>query len=214
MGDQLLLKTTNGGLSPYFATSTGSIYFGSVLAEHIKKDSVWITNIGSLDLIISSITATNERFTVSPTSVNLAPSAGIFVVVTFAPLDVSNQSGYIDIVHNAAGSPDSISLQGEGIVVGVSHEKDSAPKNFSISQNYPNPFNPTTTIRYDIPISMHVMLVVYDMLGRQVETLVNAVKSPGHYTVTMDASRLPSGMYFYRLAAGSFFDSKKLIVIK
>jgi hypothetical protein len=81
-------------------------------------------------------------------------------------------------------------------------------------QNYPNPFNPTTIISYDIPKLSHVSINVYDVLGRKIETLVDAERLPGHYQVTFDASRLPSGIYFYRLTAGSFVQTKKLMVIK
>jgi len=90
----------------------------------------------------------------------------------------------------------------------------SSPKSFVLWQNYPNPFNPSTIIGYDIPNLSHVTMNVYDVLGRKVETLVDNEKLPGHYQVTFNASRLPSGVYFYRLTAGSFVQTKKLIVIK
>jgi hypothetical protein len=90
----------------------------------------------------------------------------------------------------------------------------SSPKSFMLWQNYPNPFNPTTIISYDIPKLSHVSINVYDVLGRKIETLVDAERLPGHYQVTFDASRLPSGIYFYRLTAGSFVQTKKLMVIK
>ena len=85
---------------------------------------------------------------------------------------------------------------------------------FVLSQNYPNPFNPTTTIGYDIPERSLVTLVIYDVLGRRVETLVNGEKQPGHYEVTLDASRLASGVYLYRLQAGSFSETRKLAFVK
>ena len=88
------------------------------------------------------------------------------------------------------------------------------PASFDLQQNYPNPFNPTTTIRYDIPERCHVLLDAYDVLGRKVETLVDAEKPPGHYQATFDASRFASGVYFYRLQVGSFTQVRKLIVVK
>jgi len=88
------------------------------------------------------------------------------------------------------------------------------PKFFLLEQNYPNPFNPTTTIRYDIPKLSHVTLVIYDILGRQVEELVNGEKTPGSYQAVFNASNLPSDVYFYRLQAGTYHDTKKLLLLK
>ena len=90
------------------------------------------------------------------------------------------------------------------------------PINFSLSQNYPNPFNPATTIRYNIPTAIHVTLKVYDILGNAVQTLVNKEQQPGSYNVLFAAGsrRLASGVYFYRLQAGSFVNTKKMILLQ
>ncbi len=90
---------------------------------------------------------------------------------------------------------------------------------FVLYQNYPNPFNPSTTIKYAIPAinnrkATKVKLVVYDLLGREVATLVNGEKSPGYYQVNFDASGLPSGLYFYKLTAGNYSAVKKMILMK
>jgi hypothetical protein len=89
-----------------------------------------------------------------------------------------------------------------------------APAEFVLSQNYPNPFNPTTVISYQVPAASMVTLVVYDILGREAASLVNEEKAPGIYEVRFDASHLASGVYFYRLQAGDFIQTKKLIVMK
>ena len=99
------------------------------------------------------------------------------------------------------------------MITGIKHE-DLQPSAFALSQNYPNPFNPTTTIGYDVPKRSLVTVVVYDILGRLVETLVDEEKQPGHYEATFNASGLPSGVYFYRLQAGSFIESRKLVLLK
>jgi photosystem II stability/assembly factor-like uncharacterized protein len=90
----------------------------------------------------------------------------------------------------------------------------SSPKSSMLWQNYPNPFNPSTIISYDISKLSHVTINIYDILGRKVETLVDAERLPGHYQVTFNASRITSGVYFYRITAGSFVQTKKLMVIK
>jgi hypothetical protein len=102
-----------------------------------------------------------------------------------------------------------------GIVLGV--EKLSGkgvPTAFTLGQNYPNPFNPSTTISYGITASSHVTLKVYDMLGKEVVTLVNEAQSAGLYRVRFDASHLSSGLYFYRLTAGSTTAAKKMLFVK
>jgi len=88
------------------------------------------------------------------------------------------------------------------------------PSTFALYQNYPNPFNPATTISYDLPVRAKVKLVIYNLLGQEVATLVNGEQEPGRYNVRFDASGLPSGIYFYRLEAGKFVDVKKMILVK
>jgi hypothetical protein len=96
----------------------------------------------------------------------------------------------------------------------VLNENAVLPTAFALEQNYPNPFNPTTTIRWQVAESGPQLLQVYDVLGREVATLVNEVKQPGTYTVQWDASGMESGMYFYRLAAGSKTETKKLLLVR
>ena len=88
------------------------------------------------------------------------------------------------------------------------------PQKYSLSQNYPNPFNPSTQISYQVPSSSRVSLKVFDVLGREVATLVNEVKPAGTYTATFNANSIPSGVYFYRLQSGSFTETKRLVLIK
>jgi len=88
------------------------------------------------------------------------------------------------------------------------------PSEFSVEQNYPNPFNPSTTITYRISTASQVSLLVYDVLGRIVATLVDARVQPGSYQTTFDASALSTGIYFYRLKAGDFTQSRKMVLLK
>lgn len=105
------------------------------------------------------------------------------------------------------------------ILVSVDEEKNIIPSNFALYQNYPNPFNPSTTISYSIPILEtgyipSVQLKIYDVLGREITTLVNEEKPAGTYEVKFNAINLPSGIYFYRLQVGKFFETKKMILLR
>lgn len=99
-------------------------------------------------------------------------------------------------------------------LVGVQNISTEVPSAYSLSQNYPNPFNPTTNIRYAIPKSGMVKLVVFDALGREVETLVNKSQQAGTYEASFNGSALTSGVYFYKLSVGDFTDTKRMLIIK
>ncbi len=88
------------------------------------------------------------------------------------------------------------------------------PRKFSLSQNYPNPFNPTTNIGFRIANFGFVSLKVYDVLGREVATLINEEKFPGEYEIKFDASHLSSGIYFYKLQTEKYSSTKKMILLK
>jgi hypothetical protein len=137
----------------------------------------------------------------------IIPSAGdTLYIVTYNPID-SN-----DVYRFTADDSYIVSIE----------DKLITPEEFQLYQNYPNPFNPTTTIKYSIPAvgnehvrsSTDVILKVYDILGREVATLVNEVQKPGSYEVQFDASSLTSGVYFYKLQSGSFIKSMKMILLK
>jgi len=101
---------------------------------------------------------------------------------------------------------------------------NSIPTEFALEQNYPNPFNPTTTIKYSIPAIQtpllggvgngFVTLKIYDILGREIATLVNKEQKPGNYEVQFDATQLTSGVYFYKISIGNFISIKKMILMK
>lgn len=99
-------------------------------------------------------------------------------------------------------------------VLGVTIQKNIMPTAYSLKQNYPNPFNPSTAIEYSVPASAHVRLSVYDLLGKEVMNLVNEQHTAGNYSVSMDASRLASGIYMYRITSGNFVETKKMVIVK
>jgi hypothetical protein len=99
-------------------------------------------------------------------------------------------------------------------VTSVGSKNKEIPQKFSLHQNYPNPFNPSTTISYDLPERSRVKLTVYNLLGQEVATLVNAEQEPGRYSINFDASGLPSGVYFYTLQTPYFTKTNKMVLVK
>lgn len=100
-----------------------------------------------------------------------------------------------------------------GVIVDVEGTKTYLTR-FALRQNYPNPFNPSTQISYSTPRQGNVELKIYDVLGREISTLVHEKKQPGEYTVEWNAVNVPSGVYFYRLVAGDFVQTKKMILMR
>jgi gingipain R len=99
-------------------------------------------------------------------------------------------------------------------ITGLNNNTTVIPQTFSLSQNYPNPFNPVTKISFDIPKTVLTKLTVYDILGREIMKLVNEVKQPGQYVVDFDGAKIASGVYYYKLEAGTYMNVKKMLLIK
>ncbi len=99
-------------------------------------------------------------------------------------------------------------------VTDIQDQSSLQPEEFSLSQNYPNPFNPSTVISYQLPVNGKVTLKVYNILGREIATLVNEEKPAGTYEVEFNASKYASGVYFYQLKTENYFETKKMLLIK
>ncbi|MBC8484728.1 MAG: SBBP repeat-containing protein [Bacteroidetes bacterium] len=99
-------------------------------------------------------------------------------------------------------------------VIGINAISTNVPDNYALYQNYPNPFNPTTNVKFDIPKSSHTKLIIYDILGKEVTTLVNEKLGAGNYEVDWNGSGYTSGVYFYKLEVGDFVNVKKMLLIK
>jgi hypothetical protein len=108
----------------------------------------------------------------------------------------------------------SLLLISYGQYVSVPEPDDGRPTSFGLSQNFPNPFNPATAIRYQLAARSHVMLKVFNVLGSEVATLVDEAEEPGYKSVQWDASGVSSGVYFYRLQAGTFAATRKLLLLR
>jgi len=132
------------------------------------------------------------------------PIGGWLLIYSF----IVNVEGYI-LVGTASGIFRSLEP-----VVSIEDIAYKLPISFSIEQNYPNPFNPSTKIRYSVPQLSKVVIKVFDILGNEIETLVNEEKSAGSYEITWITTNLPSGIYFYTLQAQDFIETKKMILLK
>ena len=150
---------------------------------------------------------------------NSLPAGSIKIVVN--RLGFTSDSTTINVT--ATSNIDSINFYLNRVYVGVKKIGENLPSEYKLYQNYPNPFNPATIIRYSIPNdgfrtgafgNDKTVLKVYDILGKEVVMLVNEEQKPGVYEVMFDASNLPSGIYFYRLAAGDFAETKRMILVK
>ncbi len=132
--------------------------------------------------------------------------------------DVALSTKAVHVVWSASQAPDPSTFRifyrrGRFITADV-RELDGMPRVTFLKQNYPNPFNPTTVISYELDVKSEVQLVVYDMLGRELATLVNERKDPGRYSVDWNAQGVSSGVYYYRLVVGGRVETKKAVLIK
>ena len=150
---------------------------------------------------------------------NMNSYAQFNIPIIYVSSDVPDSAGVsisiTPFLNSHSGSEffiDDLSFSGSETAVNGSNFQ--VPMAYEMKQNYPNPFNPSTTIEYKIPILSHVSLIVYDILGNQVASLVNEEKPAGNYSVNFNASNLTSGVYFYKIQAGNIVQTKKLIVLK
>jgi trimeric autotransporter adhesin len=191
-----------------------TINVGIVYVDHFKDTSFVVSNIGNDTLHVDSTSVTNPKFSVRHTSFVVPQSGAYTDTVRFTPLAVGTFSGFLILSSDATNMPsDTI------VVIGTCEKLTSVPEQvvpraFSLSQNYPNPFNPSTIINYQLPKGNHVTLRLYDAIGREVARLVDGYKEAGSYDIQFNASKLSSGVYFYRIQAGNYVDMKKMMLMK
>ncbi len=202
---------------PKGIVSPASMDFGVVDSENFVDKTFFITNYSDDTLRISSIVSSDPSFTARPTTASIAPRQSLVDTVCFNPPSGDTIRAFIVVLSNGTLSPDTVRVSGIGSpLTYVRSNSSNTPLSYALGQNYPNPFNPSTKIGYRVQGSGYgvVTLKVYDIIGREVATLVNEKKAPGMYEVTFDGSGLASGVYFYRLEAGTFVQTKKLLLLR
>lgn len=231
-----IIKTTDAGATWKLQTSgttvkLNSVYFtgvnkgiivgeGGIILRTVDGGNTWVKQSSPVNSILYSVSFADENHG------NAVGEGGIILkTINGGETWAFQQSKTSDILYGI-----SLSDTSSGIIVGdvntvlwttngggttsVDKNNGNSPESFSLKQNYPNPFNPTTKITYSLPEGRFVKLSVYDMLGKEISTLVNMEENAGTHTVQFNGSGLPSGVYIYTIKAGEFRDSKKLLLLK
>jgi choice-of-anchor B domain-containing protein len=202
--------------APLLATDVDSLDFGMNLVDSTSTLSITVSNTGLGPLTIDSVRSSNGVFMPEVTgSVVIPPDSDHTFHVSFTPDDSITYHETLTVFSNSVFHPQKeIMLTGRGAVLVGIQENRADVGSFSLDQNYPNPFNPSTVIRFSLPTAGYVTLKVFSVLGEEVATLVNGPTEPGNHEISWNAAGLPSGVYVYRLSAGHYSSSKKLLFLK
>lgn len=193
------------------------VEFDSTNISEFATQHVYIANSGNALLNIDSITISDSRFLLSLNNNSIESYSSQKALLRFNPDSLLNYNALLKVYSN--GGIKEILLTGFAKANTVNVEDEtSTPFVFTLEQNYPNPFNPSTTIQYGISNRQFVTLKVYDLIGKEIATLVNEFKPAGSYEVEFNSAssikNLASGIYFYRLQAGDFVETKKMTLLK
>jgi photosystem II stability/assembly factor-like uncharacterized protein len=192
-----ILRTTNGGITWTSQTSGTTLTLWDI--KFCNADTGFIVGGDGWPGIILHTTNGGALWTVQEIPIEYGLSA---ISLTDANTGT------------AVGNAGTILRTTNGGVTWIEETIQDEPEHLSLSQNYPNPFNISTTIKFQIPNSDHVTLKIYTMHGEEIVTLVNEQMRPGSYEARWDATNYPSGVYFYKLKAGSFAESRKMVVVR
>lgn len=227
-----ILKTTNGGLN-WMSDSSGtmnelnSVFFrtpmlgwtvgqnGTILRT-TNGGGMWMRDSSGIGEDLNSVFFISDfiGYTIGHGGhIFKSTNGGMTWQMQQSPTDRDLESLVFTAVSGFACGVEGTIIKTEG-PSGISEINSKTPDKFTLSQNYPNPFNPTTDIKFSVSKASLVKLLIFDIIGREVETLVNDNLNPGTYKVSWNAGRFASGMYFFRLQAGSFVETKKMILLK
>ena len=207
----ILLNLGNGTFGNQAVYPVGNIPM-SIFAADLDGD-------GDIDLATTNIGSTSISLLLNNGDANFTSQTQFTVLDPYGLFSVDfDADGDLDIAVTN-WSPHTVTLLMNRELVGLKTPGDQIPKQFALHQNYPNPFNPVTFINYDLPKRERVDLIIYNTLGQKVKTLLSKNQESGYYTAVWDATndngnKVSSGLYFYRLQAGKFIDTKKVILLK
>ena len=191
--------------------------FGEVTINNSLTKSVVIQSNSDKEVTLTGVFNTLKEFTISNTFPITIPSFGETIIeVVFSPLKAGEISDTLNVRSDSDSSiiNSQIFVNGIGTIVSDTGEETKIISIYSIDQNYPNPFNPSTKIKFSIPQSEHVVINVFNIQGELIESLVDRIMEAGNYQIKFDGSGLASGMYIYRIQAGTFMETNKMTLMK
>jgi hypothetical protein len=196
-----------GAVNLWFGEDGGLFVVDWMLGSVLRFDG----QTGTFDSTFISGMVRTEGVTIGPD--------GLFYLCDWSRNEINSYDSlgnFVDIFATGGGmvQPNSLVFGPSSQPTSVDNQGNNMPKKFELRQNYPNPFNPSTTIRFSLPRSGYVMLQVFNILGEVVATLANEELNVGTYTTQWNAADVTSGVYFYRLQAGAFVETKKLLLLK
>jgi hypothetical protein len=209
-------------LQPLLTIMPDPLRLDIVLTGGTVADTLRMENPGSQELTITSISSDHPEFAVSRTSFSIPTGGSDTITVLYHPLAAGRDTAMLSIVANNVPGATLVKVYGDArdvIAVG-----ESPPLSFALYQNAPNPFGGVTQIRYALPVATEVSLEVFDLRGRRVATLVRGRQEPGEHSARFGAGvsavggervgLVPAGVYFYRIKAGSFAATRKMLYVR
>ena len=197
----LMCRTTNGG-------SNWSEY--NVFSLSTDFSSIFMINSGT-----GFVTASGYSYPADSSAIKRTTDGGIsWHTMRNSPLSSINKIFFVDDLTGWAYGAGGLMKTVTGGLTSITTLSTEVPEKFTLKQNFPNPFNPATNINYELPVGSFVSLNVYDANGKEIETLVNQKQNAGSYSVSFNASNYPSGVYFYKLKAGEFSETRKMVLVK
>jgi photosystem II stability/assembly factor-like uncharacterized protein len=206
-----IFKTTNGGENWYnsIIDSNNTYYINNILFM-TSENNGYLSISPNLQSMVN-----NKIYKTTNGGINWFILSYVYHNPIISMYFVNNNIGWI-------GGGQSINTYGRATIfkttnggqIGIIPISNTIPERFTLSQNYPNPFNPLTQIKFDIPKSSFINLTIYDAMGREISVLVNENLQAGSYSVDWDASAYPSGVYFYKIIAGEYIQTRKMVLVK